>query len=162
MGTVNESYDYFTAAHMKKQENYAFRTTTVPGLPAPLNLSRSGWNAPNRSRSGHCCRSAHHPEGTDAAACRSHRSLSSAMSYHAAALPQATVRLQEAPHSHSVSFPWYLLRITSAWISGRLSTQPHGVRQRLSFSIRSRISSSWLPATANNSPTVVSSVPSIP
>ena len=135
---------------------------TVPEPPAPLSLSRCEQNVPHRRRSERCYRSRSPLEGTHAAACRSHRSLNSTMPYHAAALPQATVRLQEAPHSHSVSFPWYLLRITSAWISGRLSTQPHGVQQRLSFSIRSRISSSQLPATATNSPTVVSSVPSIP
>lgn len=59
---------------------------TVPEPPAPLSLSRCEQNAPHRRRSERCYKSRNHPEGIDAAAYRSRRSLSSAMPYRAAAL----------------------------------------------------------------------------
>ena len=59
---------------------------TVPEPPAPLSLSRYGKSAPHHLRSERCYRSRNPPEGIDAAAYRSRRSLSSAMPYRAAAL----------------------------------------------------------------------------
>lgn len=59
---------------------------TVPEPPAPLSLSRYGKSATHHLRSERCYRSRNPPEGIDAAAYRSRRSLSSAMPYRAAAL----------------------------------------------------------------------------
>lgn len=59
---------------------------TVPEPPAPLSLSRYWKSATHHLRSERCYRSRNPPEGIDAAAYRSRRSLSSAMPYRAAAL----------------------------------------------------------------------------